>query len=225
MIARLARKLKFISLQLSVGSYERLTKEAPFNLLGKDLLQQNEKMLRPFYDQYIGEVSQANMAASLELMAFIYTMCSVGKLTRLLDMGSGLSSFVFRLYARQTPGVTVYSVDDDPAWLEKTRDYLLAHDLSTGHMFTLDQFLQTDAADFDCILHDLNFVEVRIKYVEDVMKRVKQGGYVVFDDVHKQNYLFLLLSKLKLFKASVFDLKPVTTDNFGRFALLTMKKN
>jgi len=224
MIRRIFRKLKFMSLHSGVNTFEQFKKMEPFDQLDSKVLDQNMELLRPHYEQYIREISRADMAASLELAAFIFTICKINKFTKLLDMGSGLSSFVYRLYAKETPGVIVYSVDDDAAWLEKTKDFLRHHELDTQNMFTLDQFLKSGESEFDCILHDLNFVEVRINYVEQMMKITKINGIIIFDDVHKTDYLFALLVKLKETQSRVFTLKPVTNDSYGRFALAVVKE-
>jgi len=47
---------------------------------------------------YIEHISSPEMAMSLELAYFIMNYCIEYKPKRLLDLGSGFSSFVFRLY-------------------------------------------------------------------------------------------------------------------------------
>ncbi len=224
MISRIFRKLKFMFLQSGVNTFEQFKKIKPFDQLDSKVLDQNMELLRPHYEQYVREISRADMAASLELAAFMFTICKINQFTKLLDMGSGLSSFVFRFYAKETPGVKVYSVDDDAAWLEKTKDFLHQHQLDTQNMFTLDQFLKSSESEFDCILHDLNFVEVRINYVEQMIKITKSNGVIIFDDVHKPDYLFALLVKLKETQSKVFTVKPITNDGYGRFALAVVKE-
>lgn len=224
MISRIFHKFHFSFLKTKVKTFAQFKKLKPFDQLNSKMIEQNKEMLRPYYQQYIKEVSRADMAASLELAAFIYSICKINRFTKLLDMGSGLSSFVFRLYAKERPNVKVFSVDDDAAWVKKTKDFLSQHQLSTDNIFTLDQFLQSGEEGFDCILHDLNFVEVRINYVEQMMKITKINGIIIFDDVHKTDYLFGLLVKLKKFESKIFSVKPVTCDNFGRFALAAIKQ-
>jgi hypothetical protein len=68
-------------------------------------------------------------------------------------------------------------------------------------------------------LHDLNFVEVRINYVEAVLDRLAPGGLMIFDDVHKRDYLHALLKLLRKRPGSCYSLQPVTADQFGRYAL------
>ena len=224
MISRIFHKFHFSFLKTKVKTFAQFKKLKPFDQLNSKMIEQNKEMLRPYYEQYIKEVSRADMAASLELAAFIYSICKINRFTKLLDMGSGLSSFVFRLYAKERPNVKVFSVDDDAAWVKKTKNFLSQHQLSTDNIFTLDQFLQSGEEGFDCILHDLNFVEVRINYVEQMVKIAKSKGMIIFDDVHKPDYLFALLVKLKETQASVFTLKPVTNDSYGRFALAVVKE-
>ena len=60
-----------------------------------------------------------------------FSICFQQRPRIILDLGSGFSSAVFRLYmAQQNVQTTVYSVDDDPLWLNKTRDSLKANNLS-----------------------------------------------------------------------------------------------
>lgn len=224
MINSLIQKVKFLSLRAGVSSFDEFKKIELFDQLNFEAIEQNRQKLKPYYEQYVKEVSRADMAASLELAAFLYTLCKVNQYTKLLDMGSGLSSFVFRLYAKTNPDAVVFSVDDDAAWLEKTKDYLRQNQLGIENIFPLDQFLKSKEDGFDCILHDLNFVEVRINHLEHIMKIAKQNGLIILDDVHKPDYLFFALTKLQKMKVKKYDLKPVTFDNYGRFSLALVKE-
>ena len=223
MINRIINKVNFLYLRFGISSFRHFRKIKPFDQLHSQLLEQHQEMLRPYYEQYVKEVSRADMAASLELAAFMYTVCKLNHYTKLLDMGSGLSSFVFRLYAREHAGVKVFSVDDDAAWLEKTKAYLSQHQLSVDNIFTLDQFLKSKEAEFDCVLHDLNFVEVRSNYIDYVLQITRKNGLMIFDDVHKPDYLMVVLRKLQNTPTEKFDLKPVTYDQYGRFSLAVIK--
>ncbi len=224
MISRIIQKVKFLSLQSSIDSFDRARKTKTFVGLNSKTIEQSKELLRPIYEQYVKEVSRADMAASLELIAFMHATCKANKYTKLLDLGSGLSSFVFRLYAKENPDVIVFSVDDDAAWLEKTKDFLIQNQLSTENVFTLDQFLKSNETGFDCILHDLNFVEVRINYIEHIMRIAKPNGLVILDDIHKPDYLFSALIRLQKIKVKKYDLKPLTFDSYGRFSLAVIKE-
>lgn len=216
-------KIKLFFLKKNIKPYQSFNRNYCSNLITDDLLNKNKSKLEPYHKFYIENISSPDMAASLELATFIYTLCEVKKAAKVLDVGSGFSSFIFRLYASHTPGVTVFSIDDDALWLEKTKDYLKKENLNTDNMYTVDEFFKSNIADFDIILHDMNYVDVRIKYVEKVMNIAKSGGVVIMDDVHKPDYMLPLLNLLKIQDVSVYDLKPVTFDSFKRFALAVIK--
>lgn len=76
---------------------------------------------------------------------------------------------------------------------------------------------------FDCVLHDLNFVEVRINYLPQVLAATAHAGVLILDDVHKPDYLYQVLEKLKHESVTVYNLKPATRDSFNRFALAVLK--
>jgi predicted O-methyltransferase YrrM len=224
MINRIVNKLKFLYLKRSIGSYESFKKTHNLQTLDS-LIPVNREKLRPFYEQYIKEISSPDMAASLELAAFIYSFCQIKGCKKLLDIGSGFSSFICRRFASETPAVETFTVDDDEAWLKKTNQYLEKHHLNTDNLFTMDQFLSNDLSGFDFILHDLNFVEVRINHLETIMKLIKRDGFVILDDVHKPDYLFAALVKLRKNTVNIFSLQSITTDRFGRFSLMVVKKH
>lgn len=223
MVLRIIRKINFLALQAGIDSFSQLKKKESCNQLNSKTIEESKDIIRPYYEQYIKEVSKPDMAASLELVAFLYTLCKLKQFTKLLDMGSGLSSFAFRFYAKGNPEIKVFSVDDDVAWLEKTKEFLNQHQLNTQNMFTLEQFLVSGESGFDCILHDLNFVDVRINYVERIVDIAKANGVIIFDDVHKSDYLFALLTKLKAKTVKMYNLKPITLDQYKRFAMAAVK--
>ena len=94
MIRRIINKIKFLTLQSGIAAFDQFKKIKPFDQLNSKMIEQNKKLLKPYYEQYVKEVSRADMAASLELAAFMYTVCKINHYTKLLDMGSGLSSSV-----------------------------------------------------------------------------------------------------------------------------------
>jgi len=222
-IKRIINKVKFISLQARVEAFDQFKKIAPFDQLDDALMDRNKEMLCPYYAQYVNEISSADMAASLELAAFLYGVCKLREYTKVLDLGSGLSSFVLRLYASETSGVQVYSVDDDPAWLLKTKVFLERHQLDVSNLLTVNQFFDSNESGFDCILHDLNFVEVRINYIDKVIALAKQNGLIILDDVHKPDYRYQALKIVERTASRVYSLEPVTIDNYYRYSYGVVK--
>lgn len=218
MIHRLLRKIKSVTSDASIRSFHQWQSSSVSYERLVSTCDACREQLRAAYEDYVNNVSRPDMAASLELGALLLALCKINRWQNLLDLGSGFSSYVFRLYARQTPGVTVYSVDDDPVWLKRTSSFLTGHQLSADNLVCLDDFLRTNPMPFDCILHDLNFVEVRIHHVEELLRRLSPGGVVIFDDAHKADYRAALM-KILSSRGTTYSLRPVTQDNYGRYAL------
>jgi hypothetical protein len=64
------------------------------------------------------------MSVSVELAVFLDVLCRLIEPDRILDLGSGFSSFVLRRHlASRDVGVhsVIWSIDDSPEWLEQTR--------------------------------------------------------------------------------------------------------
>lgn len=180
--------------------------------------------LKQKYDQYINEVSRAEMAASYECVNLLNRVCRLFSYKKLLDLGSGFSSFTFRQYALSDPTIRVWSVDDDAKWIEKTRDYLYQQKVSTENLMMLDEFIAGNEKDFDLIFLDLNFVEVRKNFIKLAVERCKPGGIIIFDDVHKNDFMYDVLRQTSDLSVQLYDIKSLTLDEFGRFALLGKKK-
>lgn len=176
------------------------------------------------YNRYVNEVSKADMAASFECIVFLVTLCRQKSFTKILDLGSGFSSFALR-YISVNENVQIWSVDDNELWLSRTIDFLRQQQVSTENVLMLDGFIAEGEDDFDLIFLDLNYVEVREKFIELVVQRCRPGGTIVFDDVHKPDYLYEVLRQGRRLGVNFFDIKALTVDGFGRFALLGVKES
>lgn len=181
------------------------------------------KKFSEIYSRYTTSISSAEMAVSLELCACLYSFCYILKPSKILDMGSGLSSFIFRTYQKEVSNVSVFSIDDNKEWLDKTRQFLFTHDLNTENIYSLHEFSVMQESSFDLLFHDLNFVEERIKHVDELAGRASGKAFLIFDDVHKGHYYSALIKKLKLNNLSYFSLKKYTLDKFNRFSILAVK--
>lgn len=180
--------------------------------------------LDSIYAYYVENVSSPEMAASKEVLAFLYAICSVTKPKTVLDLGSGISSYLFRTYQKEEDSsCKVISVDDDKEWLLKSGDFLKSQSLNQDNLITFEEYLQSDLRDVDIIFYDLNFVEERIKHVDSVLKNIAQSGIIVFDDVHKIHYFKQLHTILKANNFNIIGIKKMTKDVFGRFGLIARK--
>ncbi len=218
MIGRLLNKARVAYHALSVRSFQDFERSSSGYITLQAACRECRAELHHAHQHYVTQVSSHEMAVSVELSALLLALCRINRWTRLLDMGSGFSSYVFRRYAKENPGVTVYSVDDDAKWLHRTKMYLNDQRLRLDNLMTLEEFRQHTTSGFNCVLHDLNLVDVRIQYVGEVLSRVAPGGLIVFDDVHKTEYVLPLMGKLSSQPGVTYSLKAATIDQFGRYA-------
>ena len=175
---------------------------------------------------YIEHISSPEMAMSLELAYFIMNYCIEYKPKRLLDLGSGFSSFVFRMYQNnfKEMDIIVYSIDDNDDWLEKTKNYLNKQNLQDDNLYNLEELKNLNLKNyFDLILLDLNFVDVRKEYLNFSMNLLSKNGLLIVDDVHKVEFLREVKKAAKTNKFKLFNIKNQTLDSFGRFAILLKK--
>ena len=185
------------------------------------LAKENSRELKPYYDKYISEVSSCDQAISFELAVFLLVVCNIRKPGRILDLGSGFSSFIFRFYAQSAPNKPiVYSVDDSPQWLDKTSDFLVKYGISNQNVLDWQLFLASDQEKFDLILNDFSILETRSVRLNDILALVSPGGLVVMDDMHWQEYAKNALAALNKYNFRHYSLKCFTKDNFGRYSVL-----
>ncbi|MBC8417332.1 MAG: hypothetical protein H8E10_01910 [Desulfobacterales bacterium] len=189
------------------------------------LVKQRHNELLPYYELYISEVSGDYMAISLEFSSFLSVFCDLMRPTSIADLGTGFSSFLFRSYAAQSEqDVKVWSVDDSPEWLEKTRGFLAKQGLSDGNMGIWDRFIEGSYHGFDLILHDLGSMDIRAKTLSRVLNLVRPYGFVLLDDIHITEYAPIAKKALRESGFKLYSLRHYTKDKFGRFASLATKR-
>jgi predicted O-methyltransferase YrrM len=223
MIKKYIKQIFILTRQLIIDIYEmmHLKRRFPqFRDINK-ITTENYQKLKPYYEEYITTISNDKMAISLELSAFLMTICELFKPKSILDLGSGFSSFAFRLYITnliQKP--TIWSVDDSQEWLEKTRMFLDKHNIYSGNLTSWSSFMEQNHNKFDMILHDLGTMEVREKTINDVLMLSNPNGMIILDDIHKYN--FHMHTKHILAKSNFrsYSLTFFTKDKFGRYSML-----
>jgi predicted O-methyltransferase YrrM len=174
-----------------MGARDRAAARRAFPELESGELTTARRELAPHQGRYVSVVSSPDYAISPELASFLLTLCRHRRPRRLLDLGSGFSSFVFRCYQAEDPGdPEVWSVDDDDAWLERTAGYLGENGLRTDRLLGLDAFLRSGERGFDLVLHDLSTIgsAVRAGLLAAALELASPGGVVVIDDLNGYPY-------------------------------------
>jgi predicted O-methyltransferase YrrM len=187
--------------------------------------------LEKLHREYVSEVSSPEMAISMELAAELWRQLDARQPKRILDLGSGFSSALFRLWARDQD-TTVTSLDTDGEWLRKTHTFLARHGLTTRATAQW-QKPQGDLAlwqgwrpegQYDFILHDLGSLGWRLRTLRQIVnKLLSPGGTVVFDDCHWEAYPACLGQLCDKYGLAVEYLKERTKDRFGRYAALAVR--
>jgi predicted O-methyltransferase YrrM len=170
------------------------------------------------YREYVERISAPDFAVSEELASFLYALCQTIRPQRILDLGSGFSSFIFRSYARDVAGVTVWTVDDDSTWLARTGNFLGAAGLSTERISLWSEYQRRPAQPVDLVFHDLGTMATRLSLLAAATNNCRVGGIVVLDDMHKEEYSPHARTLLDTSGFEYVDAREYTLDQFGRFA-------
>lgn len=178
--------------------------------------------LAPTYLDYVSRISWADHAVSLETAAVLAQLCEKRRPARVLDTGSGYSSYVLRKFTAGFGG-HVTSVDDDREWMEKTRGFLAAHGLSeSGAMLDWQRFTSTSHLRFDLIFHDLGTFETRIRTAWEVTSLLAPEGAIVYDDVHEPRVRRSVRAACGAAGRPYYSMRSVTLDAISRYAALSL---
>jgi len=175
---------------------------------------------------YVSSVSKANHAASLEFCVLVDLLVRLRSPRRVVDLGSGFTSFLLRTWAAETPDdpPEVWSVDDHAGWLEKTRGWLGEQGLNDEHLVTWDDFVGNNPGNFDLVLHDMGSMETRARTLDAVLDLSAPGGLVVIDDVHKPDFRRFAIERLEARGQPFFSLKAWTRDSLTRYCYLVINQ-
>ena len=200
------------------GQVERAKVRAEFPGLESALAGREHAELAPHHARYVAEVSSEKMAASLELSVFLLWWCRAQRPRRVVDLGSGFTSYVLRRHqAEATPRPAVWSVDDDPAWLERTRAWLHQHRLDDGDLVSWDSFVASGARDFDLVVHDVGSMQFRAGQLDRALDLAAPGGLVLIDDMHRFDHRDAVLRRIAARGLRALSLRGLLLGKFGRY--------
>jgi predicted O-methyltransferase YrrM len=173
------------------------------------------------YRTYVSTISLEDHAVSWEAARYLFHAVQVAKPQRILDLGSGYSSLIFRTYqARFAPETVVVSVDDDAEWLGKTTDFLQANGISTQHCVTWETFLSSYAnQSYDFILYDMGNMYTRAENLTKIVDVMEPTGSLIIDDVHFPFYAMVVFETIGNYGLRLQSLKRETLDKYGRYAM------
>ena len=177
----------------------------------------------PYHEIYISSISNAVMAISLELSILLIFLCNMIKPKRILDLGSGFSSFLFNYYSiHAISKPTIFSVDDNPGWLQKTDFFLKKFNIEPDNLISWEDFNKSKYEKFDLVLHDLGSLQLRKESLRNVIPLVNNGGILLLDDMHLIPYGPFARNVLKQLDLEYYNLKYYTKDKINRFSYLVV---
>ena len=185
----------------------------------------NNSILEKYYDDYITQVSSSNMAISLESASTIFTLVNFLKPKSILDLGSGFTSLLFRLYRKERKEeVMVVSIDNNIHWLNKSSDFLEKYDLRDDNFYLSDEFFSHSRDKFDFIINDYSSGDERDQMTKMIPSFSTENASIIFDDMqhygHKSNVMKLILFN----RYNYMDLKHYTLDSINRYQWLLLNK-
>lgn len=172
--------------------------------------------------RYCRDISSEKMAADLGFSAFLQLWCLANKPKRVVDLGSGFTSFVLRRYAAKAGGCEVWSVDDDAAWLGRTRDYLAEMEQDRAHLMVWSEFIKTAPRDFDLVVHDAGSMQFRADNLGAALDLARSGGLVLLDDIHRFEYRAHALQLLAERGYRFLSVRALR-DGYGRYPYTVFK--
>ena len=177
------------------------------------------------YKEYISKVSSEIMAISLELSVFCILMCDMIRPQKIVDFGSGFSSYIFRSLTSiidKNYQPAIWSVDDSSEWINKTKTFLGSHNIPSDNVISWDAFIEENLGLFDFILYDLGGFEFRKENLQRIIKSCDKNGMIIFDDMHSAEYGRYLNKVLKESDCACYDLYYYSKDKFGRYSKLAL---
>jgi predicted O-methyltransferase YrrM len=180
---------------------------------GGQIMQEDQSSLFDPYWDYVTNYSESAHAMSWELTEYFQRLLKSLNPKRILDLGSGWSSYVFR-----TSNADVYSIDTDPKWMEVTRSFLKKYGVEDHNLYLLKDFKWE--GEYDLIFHDMSIPEERPQLFKKM--RDHSSGFIVVDDMQFHDYR----DQVEKFfnKDIILDLLNETYDDLGRYQYAIIKR-
>jgi predicted O-methyltransferase YrrM len=190
-------------------------------IAGAQQRQGDDAALRSIYDRYTTEVSNWEWAVSWPTARALDRLCEQLRPRHILDLGSGLSTYVVANWARRSgTDVEIVSVDDSPEWLAKTGAFLRAEGLD-ARLIDIAGLPELPDATFELAFDDIGRIEDRARVIDPILRLMAPGGIVLLDDMNVRGYREQVRTRLDAAGWKLFSLRAQTLDPKGRFAMLT----
>lgn len=187
------------------------------NLTKEVLKPYGEAIVGPYVD-YCSNVSRRSMAISIETATLFAYVCSVKQAKRVLDLGSGFTSYIARCCAAEA-----VSVDDSREWLDRTAEFLTQYGVSTDGLMMWDDWEANPGAPYDVVIHDYSSGEKREQSMWNAVRVLAPNGVLIFDDAQHYGHLSEMVRVSRYHGLQLVDVKEWTEDEVHRHALMAFR--
>lgn len=175
--------------------------------------------LKNEYRNYTTTISNMIMAASLRCCVFLTCMYEEIKPNRILDLGSGFSSYTLRYFRNKfNLDTEIYSVDSDIHWLSKSKEFCKNNNVDVSHFYSWDD-IKNVKKPFDLIFMDIDKSKKRIYYYDHICNHfLSKNTFMFVDDMHKP----IIRNKIKQLDNSHtrHNVRNETLDKFKRYSCI-----
>lgn len=216
------RKLPFRAADAAAARYDasRFQRALP-NVAAALARVDSDHELRAVYDRYVAEISSWDWAVAWRTALALDALCDALRPRRILDLGSGFSTYVECRWVRQAQSDTgIVSVDDSAEWLETTRAFLAGDGLSC-ELIERDDLGSLPDQSFDLAFDDMGRIEARADAIDTLVRVMAPGGVVILDDMNVRGYRADVRARLERAGWPLYSLRTQTIDERGRFSMLT----
>lgn len=107
---------------------------------------------------------------------------------RVLDLGSGITSIMFRELMKEYSEMMVVTTDTSLRWLDVTRKELVRDRLDTHHTYLQEEFESQTWESFDLISVDCDNLAYRVALAPKLTEWCRIGGMLMLDDWRMEHY-------------------------------------
>ncbi len=181
------------------------------------------ELLHAAYQDYVSQFSSSLISLSLNRASFLFFFSQLIQAKNILDLGSGFSSYVFRMYAQQAGLGVVTSVDDSDSWLMETQRFLTRYNIESTQLLSLHQYVESnkDNPSADLCLLDLGDIALRQQLLPDLFYAVENHQMLlVIDDFHVPVYRRFITKLCMETNITVYSLRKATRRRLSHMALI-----
>lgn len=150
--------------------------------------------IRHPYCRYMLNCTKDDMPITFSQACFLLYYVNVVSPSRILDLGSGFSTYIFSYYLSQRKHdlPVIYSVDDSEYWLDQTKLFIKNenyYDKQFLNFETWETINQMSLPKFDFVFVDIGSLDFRAKNFEHITQKfLGDGGRLFVDDMHFLEY-------------------------------------